>query len=114
MNGRDFEPATIMTHYESDYGAACKTHYTLDQEVTVVIPNLVCTRWQAFRGKIVGAPSYPACRSQMEIRIEGPKTRAKWRIPPVAYGNYTRTGLRPEKARRPNRLAMLQRRVKSY
>ena len=71
MNGRNFEPATIMTHYESNYGAACKTHYTLDQVVTAIVPNLACSKWQGFRGKIVGTPSYPACRSQMEIRVDG-------------------------------------------
>ena len=94
MNGRDFEPATIMTHYESDYGAACKTHYTKGQEVTVVIPNLRCTKWQGFRGKIVGVPSYPACRSQMEIAVDG-----DWRQllremegfhTQIVYGDYTR------------------------
>ncbi|MHB8900830.1 MAG: hypothetical protein ACYC6Y_18935 [Thermoguttaceae bacterium] len=94
MNGRDYEPATIMTHYESDYGAACKTHYTKGQQVTVVVPNLRCTRWQAFRGSVVGAPSYPACRSQMEIAIDG-----RWQQlvremegfhAQVVYGDYTR------------------------
>jgi hypothetical protein len=94
MNGRDYEPATIMTHYESDYGAACKTHYTKGQQVTVVIPNLRCTKWQGFRGRIVGAPSYPACRSQMEIAIDG-----DWRQllremegfhTQVVYGDYMR------------------------
>ena len=94
MNGRDFEPATIMTHYESDYGAACKTHYTKDQVVTAVIPNLVCTRWQGFRGKIVGAPSYPACRSQMEILVDGDWKRLLREMEgfhtQVVYGDYTR------------------------
>ncbi len=27
MNGRDYEPAVLMTHYESDYGAACRVEY---------------------------------------------------------------------------------------
>ena len=94
MNGRDFEPATIMTHYESDYGAACKTHYTKDQVVTAVIPNLACTRWQGFRGKIVGAPSYPACRSQMEIEIDGDWKRLVREMQgfhtQIVYGDYTR------------------------
>jgi len=71
MNGRDFEPATITTHYESDYGAACKTQYTEGQVVTVVQPDLHCTKWLGYRGKIVGVPSYPTCRSQMEIQIDG-------------------------------------------
>ena len=94
MNGRDFEPATIMTHYESDYGAACKTHYTKDQVVTAVIPNLACTKWQGFRGKIVAAPSYPACRSQMEIQIDGDWKRLAREMQgfhtQIVYGDYTR------------------------
>jgi hypothetical protein len=71
MNGRDFEPAKIMTHFESDYGAATRVAYPKEQTVTVIIPNLRCTKWQGFRGKIVGTPSNPACRSQMDIGIEG-------------------------------------------
>jgi len=94
MNGRDYEPATIMTHYESDYGAACKTHYTQDQVVTAVLPNLGCTKWQGFRGKIVGAPSYPACRSQMEILIDGDWKRLVREMEgfhaQIVYGDYTR------------------------
>lgn len=94
MNGRDFEPATIMTHYESDYGAACKTQYTNGQVVTAVVPNLRCTKWQGFRGKIVGSPSYPACRSQMEIQIDGDWKRLVREMEgfhtQVVYGDYTR------------------------
>lgn len=94
MNGHDFEPATIMTHYESDYGAACKTHYTIGQPVTAVIPNLRCTKWQGFRGKITAAPSYPACRSQMEIQIDGDWRRLLQEMEgfhtQIVYGDYTR------------------------
>ena len=71
MNGRDYEPTTIMTHFESDYGAATKVHYTKGQIVTVIIPNLRCTMWQGFRGKILDLPSNPACRSQIDIEIQG-------------------------------------------
>jgi len=94
MNGRDFEPATIMTHYESNYGAACKTHYTLDQVVTAIVPNLACSKWQGFRGKIVGTPSYPACRSQMEIRVDGDWKRLLREMEgfhtQIVYGDYIR------------------------
>ncbi len=71
MNGRDCEPTTIMTHFESDYGAATKVRYTKGQVVTVIIPNLRCTKWQGFRGKILDSPSNPACRSQIDIEIQG-------------------------------------------
>ena len=71
MNGKDFEPTTIMTHFESDYGAATKVEYTKGQTLTVVIPNLRCTKWQGFRGTVVDSPSRPACRSQIDIQIDG-------------------------------------------
>ena len=71
MNGRDYEPTTIMTHFESDYGAATKVRYTKGQVVTVIIPNLRCTKWQGFRGRVVDSPSNPACRSQIDIKVEG-------------------------------------------
>jgi len=94
MNGRDFEPATVMPHYESDYGAACKTHYRKDQLVTAIVPNLACTKWFGFRGKIVGAPSYPACRSQMEILVDGDWKRLLREMEgfhtQVVYGDYLR------------------------
>jgi L-fucose isomerase-like protein len=94
MNGQDYEPATIMTHYESDYGAACKTQYTQDQVVTVVVPNLACNKWQGFRGKVVGSPSYPACRSQMEILVDGDWRRLQREMEgfhtQVVYGDYLR------------------------
>jgi len=71
MNGRDFEPTRIMTHFESDHGAATKVEYRRGQVVTVVIPNLRCTRWTGFRGTILDSPSHPACRSQIDIQVEG-------------------------------------------
>jgi hypothetical protein len=71
MNGRDLEPTTLMTHYESDYGAATKVEYPKGQEVTCVIPNLHCSKWFGFRAKIVDSPSFAMCRSQMDIEIEG-------------------------------------------
>lgn len=94
MNGKDYEPAKIMTHFESDYGAATKVEYTKGQVVTVLIPNLHCTKWQGFRGKVVGSPSHPACRSQIDIHIDG-----NWRKlltdmqgfhTQVCYGDYLR------------------------
>jgi hypothetical protein len=94
MNGQDYEPARIMTHFESDYGAATKVMYKKGQLVTVVIPNLRCSNWQGLRGTIVDSPSHPACRSQIDIQIDG-----DWRKLPmemegfhaqVCYGDYLR------------------------
>ncbi|UCD51540.1 MAG: hypothetical protein JSW27_02695 [Phycisphaerales bacterium] len=94
MNGRDYEPASIMTHYESDYGAACRVEYAKGQTVTVVIPNLRCTKWQSFRGTIVESPAFPACRSQMEIAIDGDWRRLVTEMEgfhtQIVYGDYLR------------------------
>ena len=94
MNGRDYEPTTLMTHYESDYGAATKVEYPKGQTVTVIIPAVNCSKWQGFRGTIVESPSRPACRSQMDIQVHG-----NWRKlltdmvgfhAQVVYGDYLR------------------------
>ncbi|UCG55933.1 MAG: hypothetical protein JSU70_13800 [Phycisphaerales bacterium] len=92
MNGQDYEPTTLMTHYESDYGVATKVEYPRDQVVSVVIPNLRCTKWQAFRGRILESPSYQACRSQMEISIDGDGSRLAAEMEgfhaQIVYGDY--------------------------
>ncbi len=94
MNGRDLEPAAIMTHYESDFGAATKVEYTKGQVVTVVVPNLRCTKWQGFRGTIIDTPSRPACRSQMDIQIDGDWRGLQAHLEgfhtQVCYGDYLR------------------------
>jgi len=94
MNGVDYEPAAIMTHYESDYGAACRVEYTKGQRVTVVIPNLRCTKWQGFQGTIVESPAFPACRSQIEIAIDGDWRRLVAEMEgfhtQIVYGDYLR------------------------
>ncbi len=71
MNGRDFAPTKILTHFESDYGAATKVEYDAGQVTTNILPTVGCTGWQGFRGTIIDSPAYDACRSQMNVRIEG-------------------------------------------
>ncbi|UCE46669.1 MAG: hypothetical protein JSW47_13730 [Phycisphaerales bacterium] len=94
MNGRDYEPTKIMTHFESDYGAATKVAYSKGQIVTVIIPNLHCTKWQGFRGRVVDSPSHPACRSQIDIAIDGDSRRLLTDMQgfhvQVCYGDYLR------------------------
>lgn len=94
MNGRDFEPATIMTHFESDYGAATKVNYTKGQTISCIVPNLRCTKWSAFRGKIVDSPSFDMCRSQMDVEIDGDWRRLTREMEGfhtvVCYGDYLR------------------------
>ena len=93
MNGRDYEPTDIMTHYESDYGAATKVHYTKGQIVTVVFQAYDGSKWQGFKGRIVEVPSFPACRSQMDIEVEGDWKKLKDQVGfhvLVSYGDWLR------------------------
>lgn len=71
MNGRDLEPAHILTHCESDYGAAPKVLFRKEQEITNIIPDFQSLKWLGFRGRIIDHPSYDICRSQFDCTIEG-------------------------------------------
>jgi hypothetical protein len=71
MNGRDLEPADILTHCESDYGAAPKVFYRKDQVITNIVPDFHSLKWVGFKGKIIDHPSYDICRSQFDCTIEG-------------------------------------------
>lgn len=71
MNGQDFEPTRIMTHFESDYGAATRVEFSKGQTLTNIVPNLTCTKWLGFRGRVDDTPNFPACRSQIDMAIEG-------------------------------------------
>jgi len=93
MNGKDYEPTDVVTHYESDYGAATKVHYAKGQTVTVIIPAHNCSKWQGFRGKILDAPSRPACRSQMDIEVDGDWKKLENQVGYhvlVSYGDWLR------------------------
>jgi hypothetical protein len=57
MNGRDYEPTKIMTHYESDYGAATKVQYRKGQAITCPFRICVAPRGLA---SAPGSPTPPA------------------------------------------------------
>ena len=71
MNGRDYEPVEIHTHFESDYGAAPKVNMRTGQIITNLIPDFSSSKWLGFRGKIIDHPFYDICRSQIDLEIEG-------------------------------------------
>lgn len=71
MDGRNYEPAKIVTHFESDYGAAPKVKFTKGEKITVIDPDFNEEKWIGFKGKIIDVPFFPICRSQMDIEIEG-------------------------------------------
>jgi hypothetical protein len=71
MDGRTDEPVRILTHYESDFGAAPKVEMRKGQEVTVLDPDFAGKKILGFRGAITDSPSYPMCRTQLEIAVQG-------------------------------------------
>jgi hypothetical protein len=94
LDGRKYAPAEIMTHYESDYGAAPKVAMRLGQEVTFIDPEYSTTRWLGFKGVVKANPFYQICRSQQDVAIQGDwrKLRREARDSHwmMVYGDYLR------------------------
>ncbi len=70
LAGHNVDPARIMTHFESDYGAAPKVDMPLGQIVTNLIPDFKAERWIGLRGTIEASPLLPVCRSQIDVRYD--------------------------------------------
>ncbi len=71
MDGRRDEPVQILTHFESDYGAAPKVEMRRGQITTNIAPDFASQRWVGFRGPIVDNPFLAICRSQIDVEIDG-------------------------------------------
>lgn len=71
MDGKNLEKARLMTHFESDYGAAPKVDMKVGQMVTVIDPDFLDKQWIGFRGTIQDNPFLDICRSQVDVAIEG-------------------------------------------
>jgi len=67
-DGKTLDPARIMTHFESDYGAAPKVAMKIGQEVTNIIPDFKAERWVGLRAKVAENPTMDICRSQIDVR----------------------------------------------
>jgi len=71
LDGRRYEPAQIVTHYESEYGAAPKVEMPIGQTLTFIDPQYSTTRWVGFTGTVRANPNYAICRSQQDVEIHG-------------------------------------------
>jgi len=71
FDGARYEPAQIMTHYESEYGAAPKVEMPKGQQVTFIDPEYSTGRWLGFTGIVKSNPLYEVCRSQQDVEIQG-------------------------------------------
>ncbi|MBN1854020.1 MAG: hypothetical protein JW829_14920 [Pirellulales bacterium] len=94
MDGSRYEPARIMTHYESDFGAAPKIEMPIGQQVSAISPEFASGRWVGIKATVQDNPCHAICRSQQDILIQGdwkrlvPETRDSHWI--MAYGDYLR------------------------
>ena len=94
MNGERYEPARIMTHYESDFGAAPKIEMPIGQQVCAISPEYASGRWVGIKAVVRDNPCFAICRSQQDVEIQGdwkrliPEARdSHWMM---VYGDYLR------------------------
>lgn len=94
MDGKKIEPARILTHFESDYGAAPKVEMHKGQMITNIVPDFAIKRWVGLAGKIVDAPFMDVCRSQIDISFSCDSKTLAERMPGfhwmTCYGDYMR------------------------
>ena len=94
LDGSTLEPARIMTHFESDYGAAPKVEMRKGQRVTNILPDFKAERWVGVGGEILDHPFMPICRSQIEVRLDADSRRVADMMPGfhwmTVYGDYLR------------------------
>lgn len=94
MDGKKYEPVQVMTHYESDFGAAPKVDMRTGQVVTFVNPEYSTNRWLGFKGIIRANPMHEICRTQQDVELQGDWRRlldetrdSHWMM---AYGDWLR------------------------
>ena len=94
MDGKKMEPARILTHFESDYGAAPKVDMAKGQKLTNIAPDFKAERWVGVTGDIVDAPFLPICRDQIDVGFPCDSLELAKRMPGfhwmTCYGDYTR------------------------
>jgi hypothetical protein len=92
MDGKNYDPVRIVTHYESDYGAAPWVDAPLGTMTTHIAPSFKSDRWVGLKGKIVEVPFRPICRTQFDIQYGMPDSLLAERMPGfhwmTCYGDY--------------------------
>ncbi len=92
MDGKKLEPARILTHFESDYGAAPKVEMLVGQTVTNIMPDFSFKKNIGLAGKIIDNPFLDICRSQIDISYECTSRTVAEKMPGfhwiTVYGDY--------------------------
>jgi hypothetical protein len=71
MDGENAAPVRVLTHFESDYGAAPKVEMAIGRKVTNLIPDFSNRKWVGFEAEITANPFMPICRSQIDVAYKG-------------------------------------------
>ncbi len=94
MSGNKLDAARIMTHFESDYGAAPKVEMPKGQIMTNIIPDFASRRWVGLLGETIETPFMDLCRAQVDIRYDCDDLLLAKRMPGFhwmsGYGDYMR------------------------
>ena len=92
MDGKNYDPVRIVTHFESDYGAAPHVEVPLGTVTTNIAPDFKSERWVGLKGTVCDVPFRPICRTQFDIRYEIPDRLLAERMPGfhwmTCYGDY--------------------------
>lgn len=92
MDGKTLAPVEIVTHFESDFGAAPKVEMKVGQVNTIILPDFQSKRWAGFRSTIADNPFQPICRSQVDVAYTISDATIAERMPGfhwmLCYGDY--------------------------
>ena len=92
MDGKNYDPVRIVTHFESDYGAAPHVEVPLGTVTTNIVPDFKSERWVGVKGTICDVPFRPICRCQFDIKYDCPDRLLAERMPGfhwmTCFGDY--------------------------
>jgi hypothetical protein len=71
MDGKNWASTRLLTHFESDYGAAPKVELPIGTRVSMVCPDGGQKKWVGFTGMVEDNPFLDICRTQFDVRIDG-------------------------------------------
>jgi L-fucose isomerase-like protein len=94
MDGKKLEPVELVTHYESDHGAATHVQFPKGQLLTIIKPDFEAKNWLAMTGKVAATPFPDTCRAQVEVELDADTQDVLLNMRGfhcmLAYGDYTR------------------------
>ncbi len=94
MDGKTLAPVELVTHYESDHGAATHVRFPQGQLLTILKPDFEAKNWLAMTGRILDNPYPDTCRAQVEVALHADTQEVIRNMRGfhcmLAYGDYTR------------------------